>query len=86
MEDDAAEIDLEAPVEIDRAILNESDEGRVIAAAFVTAFGEFVAEKVRPILREVAAEGGEPQLLVNGLAELLRVTAESIEFPIDQPR
>jgi hypothetical protein len=49
-------------------------------------FGDFVATSVRPVLVQVAAEGGEPQLTMNGLAELLRTTASSIEFPLDHPR
>lgn len=71
---------------IERVVLNDTPEGRRIAAAFIAVFGEFVATQVRPTLRELAAEGIEPQLLVNGLAELLRSTADSIEFPLDHPR
>ena len=71
---------------IERAVLNESIVGREIAAAFVKMFGDFVTTSVRPVLVQVATEGGEPQLLMNGLAELLRVTADSIEFPLDHPR
>jgi len=71
---------------IERAVLNDTPEGRAIAADFVRAFGAFMSSDVRPVLRRVAEEGGEPQLLVNGLAELLRSTAESIEFPLDHPR
>jgi hypothetical protein len=67
-------------------MLNDSVAGREVAAAFVRVFGDFVATTVRPILVEVAAEGHEPQLLVNGLAALLRSTADSIEFPLDHPR
>jgi hypothetical protein len=37
---------------------------------------------LRPILREVAGTGGEPQLLVNGLAQMLRDVATSIEQPL----
>jgi len=73
-------------VEIERAVLNESEEGRLVAAEFVTAFGDFVSSQVRPRLRQIAADGGEPQLLVNGLAELLRRVADSIEFPIGASR
>jgi hypothetical protein len=75
------DVDLDA-IEIERAVLNDSEEGRVIAADFIGLFGDFVSNRVRPILREVAEEGGEPQLLVNGLAELMRQVADSIEFPI----
>lgn len=71
---------------IERVVLNDTPEGRRIAAAFVAMFGEFVATEVRPTLRQLAAEGAEPQLLVNGLAQLLRTTADSIEFPLDHPR
>jgi hypothetical protein len=73
-------------VEIERAVLNESEEGRLVAAEFVTLFGDFVSSQVRPRLRQVAEDGGEPQLLVNGLAELLRRVADSIEFPISASR
>jgi hypothetical protein len=73
-------------VEIERAVLNDSDEGRAIAADFVALFGDFVSTRVRPRLREVRAAGGEPQLLVNGLAQLMRRVADSIEFPIGTPR
>lgn len=73
-------------VEIDRAVLNDSEQGRVLAAEFVAAFGDFVSSQVRPRLREIAADGGEPQLLVNGLAELLRRVADTIEFPVGTPR
>ena len=71
---------------IERVKLNDSVAGREIAAAFVRVFGDFVATSVRPILVEVAAAGEEPQLLMNGLAALLRSTADSIEFPLDHPR
>ena len=83
--DDELAFDLDI-VEVERAILNESEEGRALAAAFIAVFGDFVREQVRPQLREIAASGGEPQLLVNGLAELLRSVADSIEFPIGTPR
>ena len=71
---------------IERAVLNESDEGRRIQALFVSAFGAFVRDELRPVLRDVAAGGGQPQLLVNGLADLLRSVADQIEFPLDHPR
>jgi hypothetical protein len=71
---------------IERAVLNDSPEGRAVAAAFVEVFGEFMSEQVRPVLRRVADDGQEPQLLVNGLAELLRLTADSIELPVGAPR
>jgi hypothetical protein len=73
-------------VEIDRAVLNETDEGRAVAAEFITLFGDFVSNRVRPRLRSISADGDEPQLLVNGLAELMRVVADSIEFPIGSTR
>jgi hypothetical protein len=71
---------------IERAVLNDSEEGQQIAASFVKVFGDYISSSVRPILVTVAANGGEPQLLVNGLAELLRSTADAIEFPLDHPR
>lgn len=83
--DDDAVAELETQV-IERAVLNECEEGQLIAARFVKVFGDFVSTDVRPILRDYALEGGEPQLLMNGLAELLRSTADSIEFPLDHPR
>jgi hypothetical protein len=71
---------------IDRAVLNETEEGRRIQAAYVAAFGEFVRAELRPSLRDVARNGGQPQLLVNGLADLMRSVADQIEFPLDHPR
>lgn len=68
--------------DVARAVLADSAEGRAIAAAFIAAFGEFVTGNLRPVLRDVAAAGGEPQLLVNGLAQMLRDVADSVEFPI----
>jgi hypothetical protein len=68
---------------IDRAALNDSVEGRTIAAGYVAIVGEFVSTHVRPVLRRVAAGGGEPQLLVNGLAELMRRVADAIELPVE---
>jgi hypothetical protein len=82
-EGDMAALD---PLVIERAVLNDSQEGSVIAAGFVKVFGDFVSSDVRPILRQYAIDGGQPQLLVNGLAQLLRSTADSIEFPLDHPR
>jgi hypothetical protein len=76
----------DAELLIERVVLNETEEGRRIAATFVRVFGDFVSNEVRPILRDFAGEGGQPQLLMNGLAELLRATATSIEFPLDHPR
>jgi len=73
-------------VVIERVALGESDEGKLIAAAFVEDFGRYMDTEVRPVLRRVAGAGGEPQLLVNGLAELLRLTADAIEFPIGADR
>src|SRR5690606_23395810 len=61
---------------IERAVLNETEEGRRIQAAYVAAFGEFVRAELRPTLRDVAHNGGQPQLLVNGLADLLRSVAD----------
>ena len=73
-------------VVIERVALGESDEGKSIAAAFVEDFGRYMEQDVRPVLRRVAAAGGEPQLLVNGLAELLRLTADTIESPVGAER
>ena len=83
--DDELSIELDM-VEIERAVLNETDEGRAVTAEFISLFGDFVSNRVRPRLRTISAEGGEPQLLVNGLAELLRCVANSIEFPIGSTR
>ena len=77
--------DFDAEV-IERAVLNDTEEGRAIAASFVKVFGDWVTTTVRPVLVQVAIDGGEPQLLVNGLAELLRSTGDAIEFPLDHPR
>ncbi|HEY6533977.1 MAG TPA: hypothetical protein VIY72_16835 [Acidimicrobiales bacterium] len=66
---------------VGRAVLTDSPEGRAIASDFIGVFGSFVSDQVRPVLRRVADEGGEPQLLMNGLAELLRSVADSIESP-----
>jgi hypothetical protein len=71
---------------VERAVLSETAEGRTIAAAFIATFGEFVTGSVRPVLREVADAGGEPQLLVNGLAQLMREVATSMEFPLGAER
>jgi hypothetical protein len=71
---------------IERAVLSDSAEGRVIARAFIETFGDFVSGSVRPVLRDVGAAGGEPQALVNGLAQLLRDVADSMEFPLGAPR
>lgn len=84
--DESADLEIDGPLEIERAILNETEHGRAIASGFVFMFGDFVSSQVRPVLREVAEAGEEPQLLVNGLAELLRQIAESIEFPIGTSR
>ena len=71
---------------VERAVLSETSEGRIIAAEFIAAFGEFVSGSVRPVLRDVAEAGGEPQLLVNGLAQLMREVAASMEFPLGTER
>lgn len=78
---DAVEFD-----QIERAVLNDTAAGQTIAARFVSVFGDYVSDEVRPVLREVSANGGEPQLLVNGLAELLRRVADAVEFPIGAER
>lgn len=71
---------------IQRAVLNESELGRQIQSMFVEHFGSFMRDDLRPILRQFARDGEPPQLLVNGLAELMRSVADSIEFPVDHPR
>jgi hypothetical protein len=73
-------------VVIERMALSDTERGRTLASAFVTTFGDFMTETVRPLLREMAEEGGDAQLLVNGLAELMRLTAEAIEYPIGSER
>jgi hypothetical protein len=83
--DGNGEIDFDG-ASIERAALNETPEGQVIAAEYVAMLGRFVTDRVRPLLREVAADGREPQLLVNGLADLMRRVADSIELPIGAPR
>ncbi len=85
MDDDLVRDVLDVEV-IERMALADTADGRAVSAAFVDAFGRFMSADVRPILRRMAAEGEEPQLLVNGLAELLRLTADSIEFPLDHER
>lgn len=71
---------------VERAVLSDTEEGRAIASAFIATFGEFVTGSVRPVLRDVAEAGGEPQLLVNGLAQLMREVAASLEFPVGSDR
>jgi len=85
MDDDGAEDGLDVVV-IERMALADDEDGRAVSAAFVEAFGRFMSADVRPVLRRMASDGKEPQLLVNGLAELLRLTADSIEFPLDHDR
>jgi hypothetical protein len=72
--------------QIERAVLNDSEEGRRIQSQFIEHFGVYVREELRPVLRDVANQGDQPQLLVNGLAELMRSVADAIEFPLDHPR
>ncbi|HEY5153357.1 MAG TPA: hypothetical protein VIJ47_01395 [Acidimicrobiales bacterium] len=79
--EDAADV-----VVIERMALADCEDGRAVSAAFVDSFGRFMSDDVRPILRRMANDGAEPQLLVNGLAELLRLTADSIEFPLGHDR
>lgn len=86
MSDESAGLEIDGPLEIERAVLNQTEHGRTIASGFVAMFGDFVSSQMRPVLREVAEAGEEPQLLVNGLAELMRQIAESIEFPIGMSR
>jgi hypothetical protein len=80
---DVIEVDFEI---VERAVLNDTAAGRTIQAAFIEHFGQFVEVTVRPVLREIANDGGQPQLVVNGLAELMRSVADSIEFPLHHPR
>jgi len=63
----------------DRAGLSDSPEGRAIASEFVALFGTFVSERVRPVMRQMSADGGEPQALMDGLADLMRSVADSID-------
>lgn len=81
-----AEGDADGDVIIERAFLNDSASGRQIQASFIVMFGNYMQDEVRPLLRDAAVAGENPQLLVNGLAELLRSVAFQIEFPLDHPR
>lgn len=63
-----------------RAVLSETSEGRALAAAFVADFGRFVSVHVRPVLRDAAHAGDDPQRTVAGLAQLLRDVADAVEF------
>jgi hypothetical protein len=85
MDDDLARDGADAVI-IERMVLADTEDGRAVSAAFVDSFGRFMSADVRPVLRRMAADGAEPQLLVNGLAELLRMTADSIEFPLGHER
>ena len=67
---------------VERAVLNDSEEGRRLASRLVELFGAFMSDEVRPVLRRIAEEGGEPQLTVNALAELLRQIADATEKPV----
>lgn len=73
--------DEEGAAVVERAVLNDTEEGRVLAARLVELFGAYMSDEVRPVLRRIAEEGGEPQLLVNGIAELLRQIADATEKP-----
>ena len=73
-------------VVIERMALADSAQGRAVSAAFVERFAAFMRDDVRPVLRQMSRDGDEPQLLVNGVAELLRLTADSIEFPLGHER
>lgn len=83
---DGSDDDLIDDALIERAVLNDSEAGRQIQAAFIDVFGRYMRDDVRPLLRDAAVSGDQPQLLVNGLAELLRSVARKIEFPLDHPR
>ncbi|MCD9622400.1 hypothetical protein [Rhabdothermincola salaria] len=69
---------------IERAVLNDSAEGQVLATRLIELFGAFMSEEVRPVLRRISEEGGEPQLTVNALAELLRQIADATEKPVER--
>jgi hypothetical protein len=75
--------DHEDDVVIERAVLSDTPEGQALAARLVELFGGFMAEEVRPVLRQIALDGGEPQLTVNALAELLRQIADATEKPLE---
>ncbi len=45
---------------IEREALNDTEEGKLIASEFVSQFGRYVSESVRPVLRQVAAAGASP--------------------------
>jgi hypothetical protein len=62
--------------------LNQVPGGQALAARFVELFGAYVRDDVRPLLREVASDGRDAQLVVNGLAELLRSVASTIEASV----
>jgi hypothetical protein len=68
---------------IERTVLNDSEEGQVLATRLIELFGSFMSEEVRPVLRRIAEEGGEPQLMVNALAELMRQIADATEKPVE---
>jgi len=74
--------DGEEPIE--RAVLNEAEEGQALATRLIELFGTFMSDEVRPVLRRIAEEGGEPQLTVNALAELLRQIADATEKPVER--
>ena len=63
--------------------LDSTPETRALKAQFVANFGVWFEGEVRPLLRRVHAAGGEPQLLVNDLADFLHTIAESIVFPVE---
>ena len=58
--DELLDVDFEV---IERAVLNDSENGRAIQAGFVENFGSFMVEVVRPILVDVAADGGHRPLV-----------------------
>ena len=58
-------------------------EGRTLKAEFISNFGTWFDDQLRPLLRRVHGAGGEPQLLVNDLAALMQNIADSIYFPLD---
>jgi hypothetical protein len=62
--------------------LNPVPGGQALVARFVEPFGAFIRDDVRPLLREVASDGRDAQLLAKGLAELLRSVASTIEASV----
>jgi hypothetical protein len=79
---EALERDVLHAASVARIPLNQVPGGQELAARFVGLFGAFVRDDVRPLLRDFAADGRDAQLVVNGLAELLRTVASTIEASV----